>query len=174
MPAYFITWSTYATRLHGDERGSVDPRHNGYDTPLLPRSESRRSFEFSELKHPPTVLSVAQRTIVDRAIRAHVAFRAWTLHALSVRSNHVHLVAAADVEPETIMGQCKAWASRRLREAGLLPMSSTVWTRHGSTRYLFDSVGLTQAIDYVTRLQEHVGQFEEGSARARTCTREGA
>jgi len=31
--AYFLTLRTYGTWLHGDERGSVDAKHNCYNTP---------------------------------------------------------------------------------------------------------------------------------------------
>lgn len=35
VPSYFITFHTYGTRLHGDEKGSVDHEHNNVGTPEL-------------------------------------------------------------------------------------------------------------------------------------------
>jgi len=87
------------------------------------------------------------RPVVDEVIRAQCDHRGWHVHALNVRSNHVHLVVRADAPPERVMGQCKAWASRRLREAGHTP--ERVWTRHGSTRRLNSEASLKRAIDYV-------------------------
>ena len=78
----------------------------------------------------------------------------WQILALSVRTNHVHVVVAgAAVPPERMMGQLKAWATRRLREAGCVSTNVRVWTHHGSTRYLWKERSVEAAIDYVTDQQ---------------------
>ena len=46
---YFITFCTYGSRLHGDERGSVDRRNNGWDTETLTPNQMREAFEKSEM-----------------------------------------------------------------------------------------------------------------------------
>jgi REP element-mobilizing transposase RayT len=95
-------------------------------------------------------LDAAAREVVWRAITDHCAHAGWHLIALNVRTNHVHCVlAATDHTPEVIMGQLKAWATRRLREAGLRGEDERVWTREGSTRHLFDEKALASAIAYV-------------------------
>jgi hypothetical protein len=33
--AYHITFGTYGTRLHGDERGTVERAHNVYGEPIV-------------------------------------------------------------------------------------------------------------------------------------------
>jgi hypothetical protein len=43
--AYFITFHTYGTWLHGTERGSVDRAHNTLGTPLLPPDVAREQEE---------------------------------------------------------------------------------------------------------------------------------
>lgn len=88
-----------------------------------------------------------QRMVVDDVIRAHCEIRSWIIHALNVRTNHVHLVCAADRPPEKIMGECKAWSSRRLRERAGAP--DRVWARHGSTRYITTEASLRRTIQYV-------------------------
>lgn len=149
--AYLITWTTYGTWLHGDDRGSADrlaPRDPGL--PYLAPDRARARFEREELKSDPVIFSREARRLVDRVIREHCAFRGWTIHALNVRTNHVHLVVTAPVPPEKIMGECKAWASRRMRETSLLDASKPkLWTRHGSTRYLNDEASVDGAIRYV-------------------------
>jgi REP element-mobilizing transposase RayT len=62
------------------------------------------------------ILTANQRELVEETIRAHCRLRKWQLHAINVRSNHVHLVVTADVAPEKVMSQLKAWCSRRLSE----------------------------------------------------------
>lgn len=88
------------------------------------------------------------RTLVNSVMRKHCDFRGWPIHALNVRTNHVHVVVSASVPPEKVMGELKAWASRRLHESGLLG-NEKIWTRHGSTRYLNDETSVDGAIRYV-------------------------
>ena len=45
--AYLITFTTYGTWRHGDERGSVDRAHNAYRTPHLAHNQRRESYEKS-------------------------------------------------------------------------------------------------------------------------------
>jgi REP element-mobilizing transposase RayT len=100
----------------------------------------------------PVRLSESERSIVDIAIRDHASHRGWQIHALNVRMTHVHVVVACDLKPELATGQFKSWATRRLREAKVRP-DTRIWTREGSTRYLFDHTGLARAIDYVLNQQ---------------------
>src|SRR5687768_5481892 len=131
--AYFITWTTYGTRLHGDERGSVDRNHNMYNTPYLAPDESRRREAERALRFPPFALTSASRRHVDEAIREHAEVKDWPIFSLNVRTNHVHLVVvAARVHPDLVMEQFKAWATRRLRAQGFLERERPAWTVHGS------------------------------------------
>lgn len=71
--------------------------------------------------------------MVEQAIREHAAFKNWRIFALSVRTNHVHLLINSPLPPERVMLSCKARATRALREAGLVGSDQKVWTRQGST-----------------------------------------
>lgn len=75
--------------------------------------------------------------------------RNWTLATLNVRTNHVHLVVTADLRPEYVMRSLKSWATRDLVSAGLLEPGTTLWTRHGSTRYLWNAASFEAACAYV-------------------------
>ena len=48
------------------------------------------------------------------------------------------------------MNDLKAYASRQLNDSGLDVPSRRRWTRHGSTRYLWNSQQVEQAIGYVS------------------------
>jgi hypothetical protein len=63
----------------------------------------------------------------------------------------VHLVAAADVRPEVVMEQLKAWCSRRLNEGG--GRRRKWWTEHGSTKWINDEAYHRNAVRYVTERQ---------------------
>jgi hypothetical protein len=123
---YFITFRTYASWLHGDDRGSVDRTNNHFGTPMLSAHRGREAFDHRERSAAPFELDGVQRGIVDGAIRAVVVHRRWTLHALNVRTNHAHVVVTAVQTPERVMNTLKSWATRRLRESGLVDESQPV------------------------------------------------
>ncbi|MFA6046061.1 MAG: transposase [Phycisphaerales bacterium] len=93
--------------------------------------------------------------MVAEVIAAHCEFRGWRLLACNVRTNHVHVVVGkcGTVTPEAVMGQFKAWATRRLREAGFVAGDAKVWTEHGSTLWINDEDSLGRAIEYVVNEQ---------------------
>jgi REP element-mobilizing transposase RayT len=152
--AYLLTFHTYGTRLHGDARGSHHhrlPNHPG--TRALPTSAGWKRDELEAMNEEPVVLSDAARIIVDGTIREVCKHRSWTLVARNVRSNHVHLVVAARCAPEPVMNSLKAWCTRRLREAALVSQDARVWSRHGSTRYLWTRQAVEAAAAYVVERQ---------------------
>ncbi|MBI1763906.1 MAG: transposase [Acidobacteria bacterium] len=151
--AYFISFRCYGTWLHGDARGSVDRSHNRYGTPFLSHDELREYEEFQRLNRAPVTLDTARRTVVEQTVREVCQQRQWLLHALNVRTNHVHSVITAGREPEDAMNDLKAYATRRMREAGVLPPDQKPWSRHGSTRWLWTPHSLACAIDYVLNCQ---------------------
>jgi len=51
------------------------------------------------------------------------------------------------------MQMLKSWATRQLRAQGLIGPEQSVWTRHGSTRYIWNGDSLNRAIRYVTEGQ---------------------
>jgi hypothetical protein len=113
--AYLITFRSYGTWLHGDERGSIDRFHNRYRSPYLPRSDRRKEVSARELKSKPVTLSASQRQSVDDAIREVCDHRHWFLHAVNVRTNHVHsVVSIGNVKPERALNAFKAYATRRM------------------------------------------------------------
>ena len=124
-----------------------DPPDNRTGTPYDTPDGAKHAAARRSLKHPPVVFDPDERLFVDHTIRDHAHHREWVLRALNVRTNHVHVVIASDAPPEAVMGQFKAWASRRLRERWR--ESRPVWSRHGSTRYLNTRASFMRAIEYV-------------------------
>lgn len=152
-PWYFITFHTYGTRLHGHHKGSVDRDHNTPGTRFLSEHQARHSSAFSRLKHEPTLLTPLAASVVDRTIREVCAHRGWTIRALNVRSNHVHIVTGAGKSPELAMNSFKSWATRRLVEGGHFQREHRIWSRHGSTRWVTTEESLASAIEYVEKMQ---------------------
>ncbi len=147
---YFITFTTYGERLHGDDRGSVE-RLRDVDAGVseLPPDQGREVRERHGLLSPAVTLDREQREAVAAAAREVGSHNNWHLHALNVRTNHVHIVVSGPATPERMMNAFKSWATRRLREAQLVGAQEKVWTRHGSTGYLWTERDILTAATYV-------------------------
>jgi REP element-mobilizing transposase RayT len=153
--AYFLTWTTYGTRLHGDARGTVDRAHNRVGTPFLEHNPRREAAATDRSRQSAFVLTTEARDIVNQAIRDHAAKRAWDILALNIRTNHVHVVVncRGSHPPELAARQFKSWGTRRLIASGLATPQTRLWTDHASTRYIDSADSLMSAIDYVANRQ---------------------
>ena len=69
--------------------------------------------------------------------------------AAHVRSNQVHTVVEAEIPPERVIDDFKAYASRRLNRMGLEGRNRKRWARHGSTRWLRKPRHISAAVEYV-------------------------
>jgi REP element-mobilizing transposase RayT len=152
--AFFITFRCYGTWLHGDSRGSTDPQHNQPGEPLLPGNPAIHQRRSSGLRHPPMRLPNRHQKVVETTIREVCRHRVWELHALNVLADHVHVVVSARCRPELVMNSFKSWPTRRMREAGLVAQDAKVWSRHGSTKYLWTHRDVMDACLYTNEGQE--------------------
>jgi len=146
--AYFLTFRCYATWLHGDARGSMSKRANAPGEPPIAPNPTLEAAE-RRSAGPPGHLDTPSRACVEQAILEVVQARGWGLHALNVRTNHVHLVVSGIEPPERMLVTLKGWATRRLRSDGLIEARARVWSRHGSTRYLWTDEEVERACQYV-------------------------
>ena len=147
--AYLITFRSYGTWLHGDERGSVDRFHNVYGTPRLPPNEQRKQYEERLLAMPPVKLNSRKRAVVEAGIRETCAIRKWLLWAFNIRTNHVHTVVSANSPAWQVLNALKANATRSLRESGCWRSERSPWARRGSKRRLWTDKQVADAIAYV-------------------------
>jgi REP element-mobilizing transposase RayT len=149
--AFLITFRTFGTWLHGDERLSVD-RHDGkniHGTPRIEPNEELNRMMQVKRQADEFLLDGRHRAVVERAVRGVCELRKYLLFAANVRTNHVHSVVYGSAKPEKIMNAFKANATRELREAGLVYEGQKVWSRGGSTRYLWRQSHFDGAVDYV-------------------------
>jgi REP element-mobilizing transposase RayT len=151
--AYLISFRTYGTWLHGDNRGSTSRKQKKYGTPRIAPNRRLQRAELKQLQHPPIKLDSRQRPVVEQAAREVSTNRGYWLRAINVRTNHVHTVVSAAIKPEPILQAFQAYATRKLRQTGLLPEDVKPWTRHGSTPYLWKERHVERAIDYVVNGQ---------------------
>jgi REP element-mobilizing transposase RayT len=147
--AFLITFRTYGSWLHGDQRGSVDRFHNRYGTPRLGPNPLRESYERSLLKGPPVLLTQFQRKVVREAIWEVCNEKRWSLWAINARTNHVHTVVSADVNSKQVRATLKARATKRMRERGCWPHEHSPWADRGSRRNLWTHQEVVNATAYV-------------------------
>ncbi|MGH9946180.1 MAG: hypothetical protein ACRD6X_03180 [Pyrinomonadaceae bacterium] len=152
--AVFFTFRCYGTWLHGDERGSVDRNNNAYRSPRLPANSNWKKFNQQKLLHPPVLLSAAQRSSVERAIRDTCEKRNWHLKAINIRTNHGHCVIGIGAKkPASALIAIKANATRQMKEDGLWNYDHSPWADKGSKRNLWNERSLWEACNYVLNSQ---------------------
>jgi len=150
--ALFITWPTFGTWLLGDERGWVELTH-GWQLP--PPSQDLESL--SRMKEDAVILGDLECRIVEKQIVESCKHRRWTVHAISCRSNHMHLVIRAiNTSPKQIREALKDWTTRRLKEKSD-PNRDQWWAERGSVRWIVDLDSLKEAKQYVNSTR----QFEK-------------
>jgi len=151
--AYFISFRTYGTWLHGDKRGSIDRLHNQYRSPYIPQAENWRRHNEQVLKTQPFLLKSPHRKSVAAALRETCAIRKWWLQAINVRTNHIHTVVSANRKADLVLVAFKANATRQLRQDFLWSHEFSPWAVGGSKRNLWNEVSVVRAIDYVVNGQ---------------------
>jgi len=142
--AYFSTWTTYGSWLHGDPRGWCQ-RGSGYRAP----DPALYGDALNELAEPVLVLDYEQRRLVEQTVADHCAIRGWELHAVNCLSNHAHVVVPAAGRPIDLpRKQFKCWSTRRLK-AATGATRERWWTERGWDEYIDDERALAEVIAYV-------------------------
>lgn len=147
--AYFISFRSYATWLHGDKRGSIDRFHNRYRVPYIPPNDKWQRYNEQRLKAKPLILKARHRKSIQAAMRNTCNIRSWLLQAINVRTNHIHTVVSANRKAGLVLNAFKANATRQLRQDGLWPYSFSPWADKGSKRRLWNERSVAKAIEYV-------------------------
>ena len=146
--AYFITWTSYGTWLHGDERGWNQWGEGRVDEANTLRSEMAKAA----MKETAFALSPKARQLVEETITRHCEVRNWKLHTCNARTNHVHVVVSAlGYDGGAVRDQFKAWCTRLLKT--LVPDRSRFWAEGGSCRCINNDEELEAAIRYVSEAQ---------------------
>tara|TARA_R110000782_G_scaffold131928_4_gene223801 strand:- start:2260 stop:2751 length:492 start_codon:yes stop_codon:yes gene_type:complete len=157
--AFFLTWTTYGTWLPGDPRGSTDHDRDSIRPRRIAPNDPLRSHATRIQRSDALTLKPESRAAVQQMIHALARDKGWVVHALNVRSNHVHLVITAPGDPNRVMTACKAFATQRLRQRGHFTPDQIIWTRHGSTRWINDPKSLEAAIQYARDFQDRPDRF---------------
>ncbi len=108
------------------------------------------------MKEDPVLLSRIQQDKVEKVCHRHAEIRGWVLHAVSARSNHVHIAVTADAAPIQVRDQFKANATRVLRQDPEAISNAKIWTRGADVDIVEDDDALERVILYITEAQDRV------------------
>ena len=152
--AYLLTFRTFGTWLHGDERTSVKrDGWNVYGRNRIAPNDRMERWMSEEMKQAPFILSETMRPIVEAAVSDLCLRRGFGLGAVNVRTNHVHAVVSAAQKPERVVDALKANATKFLRDACMVARETRVWSRGRSRRYLWKPRHVHAAIEYTVNGQ---------------------
>jgi REP element-mobilizing transposase RayT len=152
--AYLITFRTFGTWLHGDERGSIDRFHNQYKSSRIAPNPKWSEYNKNLANRNPVVLNAEQRNAIEEAIVEVCNYRNWGLKAINVRTNHVHAVVAINLtKPEKALNDFKSYATRKMRRNNCWQSEKSPLSDKGSKRYLWNEQSVGLACDYVVNGQ---------------------
>jgi REP element-mobilizing transposase RayT len=152
--AYLITVTTYGTWLPGDPRGWNVQRPKRPPIGARGPSPQLEASTQSRMKGDAVLLTKEMRLVVERVIRLACETAGWSLISVAVRSNHFHVLVAAGATAAQVLSRVKGCATRGLRRSGYLEDAGRIWTRQGSTRYLWSKKSVIQAQYYVEVIQD--------------------
>ena len=75
--AYFISFRSFGTWLHGDKRGSTDRFHNRYKSPFMAFNEMWLEYNQQQRRAKPLSLGARYRKFVEKAVRETCEIRKW-------------------------------------------------------------------------------------------------
>ena len=136
----FITTTTYAQWLPGDERGFVSrvnsEIHNKYGEDIDADVRWLKKYTEKHLKGEPIFLNDKHAKVLFEEFQRSVAYRHWTMFGVAIMPNHVHILleTSDDIQPEKVAGELKSYGSRKLNIVFGKPESGTWWTARSSTR----------------------------------------
>lgn len=172
MDRFWLLSSTfYGNWLPGDPRGFVarvrDTRpdepataarheHDMFASPYDADMPGLYRSAQEVMKGPPVHINLEQAEALLGQFQETAVIRTWTLLAVAIMANHVHIVVGVlgDPQPRKVLGDFKAYGSRVLNQRWGRPPSDTWWTYKGSKRKLPDERAVRAAIAYV-RSQQH-------------------
>lgn len=103
----------------------------------------------SEMDNKRFLLKKEMQKVSEIVISEVCEQKGYFLHAANARSNHIHTVISAKLDPDLIARTLKSYITRRLREKDMVGETERVWSRGNSCRYLWKPREVARAVEYV-------------------------
>jgi len=138
---YMITFTTYGTWLQGDKRGYTEDGEELEPNHLL--EEANKQL----LTKESVVLTKKQRNMIEEAIYAKAEEIGQKIFALSVCSNHTHIVIDYTTKDLGLIARYYKMAGQTaLRKDGF---EGRLWAKGFDKRFCFNYGSLKRRINYV-------------------------
>lgn len=175
---WFFTWRTYGTWLPG-QPGFVGyyktdsgqrVTENSLGTPTADAMPALARYASSIMTSEPVALSQAHADRVFEQLKETAHYRGRVINAVAILVNHIHLVfgTPGDPEPNKMLDDWKAYASRALnRLIGWAPPAPRPvwWERDGSKRVCCTPLDRAGAIRYTIRQENPLVIWVSDEAR---------
>jgi REP element-mobilizing transposase RayT len=149
--AYHITFGTYGTRLHGDERGTVDRRHNRPGEPILGGNDCWRQADRSLLRFDPVLLTLRQRSHAEVIVPEICRKGGWRYHLAAAQPDHIHALISADADGKIVRRLLKRWLSQELSKFWPLLEEQAWWAESGSVKWIWNNDYFRNVWNYIDR-----------------------
>ena len=147
--AYHITWGTYGTRLHGDDRGTVDRSMNQHGDPIIGLDSEWQRIETSLLRFPRRVLTRQQREFIEATIPDICVRGKWEFISTAAAADHVHNVLRAQADGKDVRKWLKRWVSEAPSERYPLETEQVWWAECGSVKWVWMQDYFDRVVNYV-------------------------
>jgi len=135
--AYHLTFGTYGTRLHGNDRGTVHRLMNHPGDPIVDRAEAWQRMERSLLKYPMVILTEQQRLMIEETIPSICERGGWKFLHCAARADHVHVQLKGNTEGKAIRRWLKTWLGQALNVRWPKPVGASWWAECGSVKWIW-------------------------------------
>ena len=146
--AYHITFGTYGTRLHGDERGTVHRSMNEPGDPIIGKCDQWERMEARLLSHSAVELTTEQRLLIERVVPSICTRGGWTFVTCAAREDHVHTVLRASADGKAVRRWLKRWLGQELSGCWTIAPGATWWAECGSVKWVWTDDYLQNVFDY--------------------------
>jgi REP element-mobilizing transposase RayT len=147
--AYHITFGSYGTRLHGDERGTIDRTMNKPGDPIVGRNEEWARMERALLKYPPVILSHEQRLAIELIVPDVCDRGGWVFSNVAARGDHVHVLLSTNRAPKAVRKWLKRWLGEELNERWTINEGKRWWVTGGSIKWVWKDWYLRNVYEYI-------------------------
>jgi REP element-mobilizing transposase RayT len=150
---WHITFGTYGTRLHGDQRPTVQRRTSQPGQPFVDQNAARWTFERNSMKSPTVTLSQPQRRFIEMQMSQICEKGGWHLKTCAAATEHVHVLCDAPtaVHGDQIRTWLKRWLTIALNQQWPKPPSGRWWAKAGSNKPIKNEQYVARAFDYIQR-----------------------
>jgi len=147
--AYHLTFGTYGTRLHGDERCTIHRSMNRPGDPVIGKAEEWEQMERSLLKFPAVILTLEQRLLIEKSIPDICRRGGWVFVNAAAAPDHIHVELKGSAHGKSIRRWLKTWLGQELNKQWPRAAGSTWWAECGSVKWIWTDDYLENVYLYI-------------------------